>query len=165
MTWLFISLFDIIYMLDVMIMDLVKEHMSLIKKDLLTNLKEYAIFILIIIGYLLFFFLIDPHGPNCLIQRTIGIPCMCCGMTRATFYLVTLDIQSAFHFHPLVFIMPLIGLTILLKGYGIFSKLFNSKIFWATIIVLFVVTYTIRMYYYFPETEPMDFYSKALLFN
>ena len=131
----------------------------MIFKEISRNIKKYRIFIIVIIFYLLAFQLIDPHGPNCLIKRTLGIPCPGCGMTRATYYLFTFQFSEAFFYHPLVFLMPLIVSTFLLNGYGIFKTLFESKIFWGIIIVSFVAVYIIRMYLYFPHTEPMDYYS------
>ena len=125
-------------------------------KEALKNLKTYSIFILFIALYLLFFYLFDPEGSNCLVKRTIHIPCPMCGMSRAHYYLLTLNFKEAWHFHPLVYLMPVIYMTLLFKGYGIFNKLFTSKLFWGVIIGLFIVTYIIRMYLYFPHTPPMD---------
>ena len=127
--------------------------------EIIKNIKKYKIFILVVFLYLLAFQLIDPHGSNCLIKRTIGIPCPSCGMTRATYYLFTFQFDKAFYYHPLVFIMPITLGTFLLNGYGIFKTLFRSKLFWGFIIVSFVVVYVLRMYLYFPHTEPMDYYS------
>lgn len=138
--------------------------MRTVKNEILKNLKEYYIFIIIIILYLLAFQVFDPHGTNCLIKRATGIPCMGCGMTRATYYLITLDIKQAFFFHPLVFIMPLIVSTFLLKGYGIFQILFKSKLYWTVIIALFIIVYIIRMYLYYPNTEPMDHYFGLIIY-
>lgn len=138
------------------------QTLKTVGKDILTeiikNIKEYYIFIVIIVVYLLAFYLLDPHGPNCLVKRTIGIPCPGCGMTRAVYYLSLFDFKQALYFHPLVFLMPFIILTLLLKGYGIFQKLFHSKVFWGVTLFLFITVYIIRMYLYYPHTPPMDHY-------
>lgn len=119
------------------------------------NMKIYYPFIIVLFLYLIGFAIFDPHGNNCMVQRTIHIPCPMCGMTRASVYLFQLKLVDAFKLHPLVFIMPLITLTVFLNGYRIFTRLFYSKTFWSIILILFIVVYGIRMYLYFPHTEPM----------
>lgn len=48
---------------------------------------------------LLFF----KSGIGCVFRSVTGIPCPTCGITRATFSLLRLDLQGAFDNHPLVF--------------------------------------------------------------
>ena len=139
-------------------MERTKQFIIPIKNDFIKNIKQYYVFIIVIVLYLAIFEILDPHGPNCIIKHTIGVPCMGCGMTRATYYLITLDFKQAFFFHPLVFIMPVIITTFLLKGIGIFQTMYSSKTFWGVVIFLFVATYIIRMYLYYPDTPPMDHY-------
>ena len=43
--------------------------------------------------------------PLCPMAGVLGIPCPGCGLTRATLALVRGDLSSAFHFHPLVFVI------------------------------------------------------------
>ena len=139
-------------------MDKIKNIMLPIKSEFVKNIKSYYIFIILIGLYLLFFQVVDPHGTNCLIKHTIGLPCAGCGMTRAAYYLFTLDFKLAFFYHPLIYIMPVILLTVFLKGYGVFQKLYSSKAFWIIIVTLFITVYIIRMYLYYPNTAPMDHY-------
>lgn len=43
--------------------------------------------------------------PLCPMASTLGIPCPGCGLTRATFALLRGDVQTALHFHPLVWLL------------------------------------------------------------
>ena len=119
------------------------------------NMKVYYPYVIVLILYLVGFALFDPHGNNCMVQRTIHIPCPLCGMTRASVHLVQFRFIEAFRYHPLVYIMPIMALTVFFNGYRVFSKLFYSKVFWSTVISLFIIVYVIRMVIYFPHTEPM----------
>ncbi|AIO18004.1 hypothetical protein KQ51_00100 [Candidatus Izimaplasma bacterium HR1] len=139
-----------------MVIDKLVMNLKLMYFEGKRNLNKYKIIILMIILYLLTFQLIDPHGPNCLIKRTIGIPCPGCGMTRASYYLLTLQFEKAAFYHPLVFIMPIIFSILLFNGYGVFNTLFKSKVFWGIIVTLFIGVYIYRMYMYYPSVEPMD---------
>lgn len=44
-------------------------------------------------------------APLCPSAALFGIPCPGCGLTRATLALVRGDVLTAFHFHPLVFVL------------------------------------------------------------
>lgn len=43
----------------------------------------------------------------CFFQSIFGLPCPGCGMSRALFSLIRLDIVSAFKFHPLFWSVPI----------------------------------------------------------
>lgn len=61
---------------------------------------------------------------GCPFRRILGIPCPFCGMTRAVLSALRLDFAAAFHYHPLFFLAPLLGLCILfhVKRGGHFPK-------------------------------------------
>lgn len=44
---------------------------------------------------------------ECLMKDIFGIPCPACGMTRAFYSLMMLDIRSAFYFNPAFWTVPL----------------------------------------------------------
>jgi hypothetical protein len=44
-------------------------------------------------------------APLCPSAALLGIPCPGCGLTRATLALLRGDVRTAFHFHPLVFVL------------------------------------------------------------
>lgn len=43
--------------------------------------------------------------PLCPVAGTFGVPCPGCGLTRATLALMRGDVRTAFHFHPLVWLL------------------------------------------------------------
>jgi len=90
---------------------------------------------------------------------------MGCGMSRAFAYMIQFNFIEAFHFHPLVFLVPFIVLVFLLQETKIFGMFYKSKTFWGLVLSLFVVVYIIRMILYFPHTEPMEYYSNPLIFK
>ena len=115
--------------------------------------------------YLVYFFIFHNGETNCLVKRIIGIPCMGCGMSRAFISLISFNFAEAFYFHPLVFIVPFIVAVFLFQETKFLGKIYRSKIWWSSILLLFVIVYIIRMFVYFPHTEPMDYYSNPLIFR
>lgn len=65
-------------------------------KDILLPFAAIAVL------YLILFTL----GITCPIKWLTGISCPGCGMTRAWKAALTLDLQAAFHYHPLWFLLP-----------------------------------------------------------
>jgi len=127
------------------------------------QLYKYKHFLLLFILYISYFYFFHNGETNCLVKRTIGIPCMGCGMSRAFVYMITFNFVDAFHFHPLVFIVPFIVVVFLLQETPFFSKFYHSRLFWGSILLLFIVVYIIRMILYFPHTAPMDYYGNPLI--
>ncbi|MCH5188595.1 MAG: DUF2752 domain-containing protein [Oscillospiraceae bacterium] len=99
---------------------------------------------------------------GCPIKRLTGLPCPGCGMTRGCLSLIKLDFSAAVHWHPLCFIVPLLGVMYALKD----SR--PGRLFWscvpllAAIIVLIMAVYIWRMVAMFPDVPPMDFYKNAV---
>ncbi len=103
------------------------------------QIKKY-LYLIISAGLLSLFLYLTNIG--CPIKFITGISCPGCGMTRALFSLLRLDVKSAVYYHPLVFVMPVIVIIILLRnklGRGLF------KIFTVFFIVLFIAVYICRM--------------------
>lgn len=90
-------------------------------------------------------------GSICLIYNTIGIPCLTCGMTRAYISILKLNFKEAFYYHPLFFMVPLIFIEKIRKKYMFL------------IFIVFLIVWIIRMYLYFPNTEPMKY--NKFIFN
>ena len=92
---------------------------------------------------------------GCPTRYFLGICCPGCGMTRALFAFLKLDFKNAFHMHPLIFIMPVVGLIY------IFRKKFPKKllnILTALFFILMGVVYFYRLFngsdivYFNPES-------------
>lgn len=54
--------------------------------------------------------------PVCPTAALLGVPCPGCGLTRATFALLRGDVQQAYHFHPLVFVLAPVYVAALVWG-------------------------------------------------
>ena len=103
------------------------------------QIKKY-LYLIISAGLLCLFLYLTNIG--CPIKFITGISCPGCGMTRALFSLLRLDVKNAVYYHPLVFVMPVIVIIILLRN-KLGRRLF--KIFTVFFIVLFIAVYICRM--------------------
>lgn len=140
-----------------------KSMIKMLFNEFTKNFKSYFWFILIISIYLLYFAIYHHGETNCLVKRTIGFPCPGCGMSRASIYFITLQFRKAFYFHPFVFVMPFIFIVVFFKNLKFVRTIFYSKVFWSSIIILFIGIYIIRMILLFPDTVPMDYYENSIL--
>jgi Protein of unknown function (DUF2752). len=124
--------------------------------------QEYKNFLYIILVIFLICGLYYILDINCIIRYLIGVPCPGCGMSRAIFSLFRGNIAEAFYFHPLFPLVPfiLLAVTNLLDN--------HKKIKKAVIIIIsvsFISIYIIRMYLYFPDTQPMVLNENAVIFR
>lgn len=99
---------------------------------------------------------------SCPIKLLIGLPCPGCGMTRAILCLLKLDIKGSFRYNALWLILLFIVVVAILKKYGIFKKLYYSRVFWTLIGTTILTYYILRLIYVYPN-EPMDYYYFNLL--
>ncbi|MBU1020424.1 MAG: DUF2752 domain-containing protein [Firmicutes bacterium] len=126
-------------------------------------INRYKYLILFFILYFAYFFVFHNGETNCLIKRTIGIPCPGCGMTRAALYLISFDFKNAFIFHPLIYVMPFLVIIFLYQDTRLLQSLAHAKVFFGIIVLMFLVVYIIRMILYFPNTEPMDYFHNPFI--
>lgn len=105
------------------------------KKELLSAIGA-------ILAVVLLYAFFHVSGIGCPIHYATGVSCPGCGMTRAAFALARFHFADAFHYHPLVYVMPLIVLIFLIKRH-IPKRLYQILIF--TFILLFVTIYLVRM--------------------
>ena len=69
--------------------------------------KRLRVYILSGMALVAGFMLLNLFGIGCPIKFLTGISCPGCGMTRATWKLLTLDLPAAWDYHPLSVAMPL----------------------------------------------------------
>lgn len=86
-----------------------------------------------IIGYLLNY--------GCPFRFFLGLSCPGCGMTRAYIQVLHLNFTTAFYFHPLYPLVPIMGLMWLFEDK---IKPNWNRLFWIVVIVLFIAVYLIR---------------------
>lgn len=99
---------------------------------------------------------------SCPVKLLIGLPCPGCGMTRAVICLLKLDFKGSFRYNALWLILLFIVVVAILKKYGIFKKLYYSRVFWMVIGATILTYYILRLIYVYPN-EPMDYYYFNLL--
>lgn len=84
------------------------------------------------------------RGTPCLFRKLTGVLCPTCGMSRAWLSFFRLDLAAAFHFHPMFWAIPVLGLTYLLEGFAFPGKR-CTKALYLLILAGFAVTYFIRL--------------------
>lgn len=102
------------------------------------------------------------NGSICLCKGVTGIPCPGCGMTRASTELLHGDFRGAWEMHPLIFyIIIAIPLGLFFKFVTKNQKHFN--ILTIITIIIFLVTWLVRMILLFPNYAPLDYNDQNLL--
>lgn len=96
-----------------------------------------------LLGIGLYVFFIWASGTGCPIKWTTGISCAGCGMTRAVYFVMCLDFETATHYHPLVWFMPVCVLLFFMWE-KIPQKYHNRLL--AAIAVLFLIVYAARLF-------------------
>ena len=100
--------------------------------------SSLVVIIFIIVIYSVFHIV----GIGCPIKFLTGISCAGCGMTRAWFHVLQFDFQSAFFYHPLWALAPILIILILLRQ-KLNKKIFNASL--TAIVLIFMVIYIIRL--------------------
>lgn len=101
------------------------------------KIKSLLPMLLGIVALLLFYIAV-----GCPFRYFFGICCPGCGMTRAAFSIIKLDFAGAFHYHPLIFIMPLCAIVFLIRK-RLPKKLYNGLI--TVAVILFAGVYICRL--------------------
>ena len=122
-------------------------------------IKKFYVLIILFIAYITITYFLNI--PNCLVKLICGFPCPACGMTRAGFSILKLDIVSAFNYNPLIFLIPFLFLIIVFKDLPFLNKLYKNKILWISLLVLTIGIYIYRMIFIYPE-YPMNYDSRNL---
>ncbi len=131
-------------------------------KLLWKDIKDVKWAIIIIIAYFALgrYFLYSL----CPMVMVTGLPCPGCGLTRAGFALLRLDLAGAYRIHP--FIYPIAGY-IAVFGWNryIMGRRMGKKLKagLTVLMVLVILFYGWRMWMYFPGEPPMSYYERNLL--
>lgn len=81
-------------------------------------------------------------GITCPIRFLTGISCPGCGMTRAWFSLLKMDLSGAFHYHPLFWLAPVLLVFLFKRESG---KMLRAMM--VAMGSLFIGTYLYRMFF------------------
>lgn len=120
------------------------------------------IILLFILGYLLLaHFLL---GEICIFKIIFGIPCPSCGITRAYINFLKFDFKDAFYYHPLFLLVPPVAIVLLYNDFKYIKPIYDSKVFWAILLITVVGLYIIRWIVLYPKA-PMDINHNSLLFK
>lgn len=116
------------------------------------------------IAAILMYFILLKHFfySTCPLVILTGIPCPACGMTRAGFSILKGNFYTAWELNPFIYILIVFlffyGLNryFLHKSYRILKKLTIAAL------IAFLIFYIWRMYRFFPDTWPMQYYPDNL---
>lgn len=128
---------------------LIKDYIRITIKQL----KKFWPFLLFFGLYLILTWIFLDN--NCLIKIVFGVPCPGCGMTRAFISLLKFDLPSAFYYHPLFLLVPLIAFMVVYNERPLVNKLYKSNLVWILLGVMFIGCFILRIIYVYPDA-PMD---------
>jgi hypothetical protein len=104
-------------------------------------------------------------GTPCVAAAFTGLPCPSCGITRAGLALLRGDFASSFYYYPPLY--PLFAVLVFslwarYGGGGVRARVCARRV-QAAFIVLILAVYAVRMFLFFPDTEPMTFNERGIL--
>lgn len=117
--------------------------------------KKPLVWIALYLLYALIMYILDMQ--SCIFKLLFGIPCPGCGMTRAFVMLFKFQFSEAFNCNAMFVIVIFAGLVLLFRKKKYINRLYKSKAFWISIMLIVLAYYIIRMIYVYPN-EPMDYY-------
>lgn len=100
---------------------------------------------------------------SCPMLMITGFPCPGCGLTRAGIALLKLHFIRAFSIHPMIYPIAVFILVFLFRRYVLLKSNQGMVRFAVMILVGLVLVYVYRMIRYFPDKEPMIYYSGSVL--
>ena len=106
--------------------------------------KHPVIVILVTLGCAALIFVRTLLDLGCVIYDTLGIPCITCGMTRATLAAMRFDFAAAFRYHPLFPTLPLLYWTVVTELSPFKNKRAN-KITVTALLSAFVAVWIVRL--------------------
>lgn len=87
---------------------------------------------------------------GCVVRFFSGIPCPSCGMTRAAFSLLRFDFSTAFHYHPLVYLVLPLSLFVLIRYifWGILPTDKRYVRLYIGTVVVFMAVWLVRLFFF-----------------
>ena len=117
-----------------------------------------------ILGIALFYFLLIQFSySTCPLLMITGIPCPCCGMTRAVFSLLKGNFILAAELNPMVFPGIVLAAAFVVLRYFTDRKSGCLRTMAVVFVVLLLTVYAYRMWKCFPDQWPMLYYEGNLM--
>ena len=131
-------------------------------KILLKDIKSARWAIIIIIAY--FAFLKNYIYTLCPLILLTGYPCPGCGMTRAMFRVMKLDLAGAWEIHPFIYPIGILVFAFCVSRYLLNGKgIKYIKGFVVVIAIGLIIFYCWRMITLYPDVPPMTYYENNYL--
>lgn len=126
------------------------------------DIKSARWAVMLVIAY--FAFLKKVLHSLCPMVLITGFPCPGCGLTRAGFQVLRLDLAGACKTHPFIFAVIALAVVFAAERYVCLSRSMRVTK-WLSIAVMIgmVIFYIWRMVYLFPDVPPMTYYYRNLL--
>ena len=140
-----------------------KQKIVEIMSRIFADIKKYGIGMLLVVIYLLAFSLLFHEV--CPARLFFGLPCPGCGMTRAIFLLMTLHPYQAIKMNPSIIPAVIFFIYMIWNRYIIGRKTKLEQILLIGFLGFMIVSYGFRMYYLFPNTEPLTVNVNAFIFK
>lgn len=105
-----------------------------------TTLKRFIKDLTVLVLLILIAYLLDA---GCIFKKITGLSCPGCGMTRAWLSVLKGDIEMAFYYHPLFWMVAVVPFLILFRN-RIAERHFNLILI--SFIVLLMLCYLIRLF-------------------
>jgi hypothetical protein len=117
-------------------------------KSIKLNIIIFISLVIVFFIYLAIFYFVLKQNSICIFKKIFHFPCPTCGTTRAYINFFKGDIKSSFYYHPLFWLYPILGIIYIFRNTKLFS-FGKSKFFWILMLVLFAVTYILRIIFVF----------------
>lgn len=102
---------------------------------------------------------------NCIFSLLIGYPCPGCGLTRAFICVITLHFKEALFYNPSIYLAAIVAIYFFICRYVLDTRPKYLVPMCIIAGIIAIIIYIIRMYYMYPDIEPMTYYENNLLKN
>lgn len=134
-----------------------KESIEILKRDI----KDWYKGVLAAVLMLLFMHVV--FGQVCPMVLFCGLPCPGCGITRSLFCFFSGHFREAFIMNPCVYPLLAYVAAVAFYRYILKKKMKFNDICVMLLVLICTVVYAYRMLVWFPDREPMVYYSGNVL--